>query len=597
MKNSIYQKSGMDIKYVPSELLNTIQSVRSTSPNHFGLNHPPAKTYADINVSALNALVLRTKVLNGDSDSLAVCRMAYDTLSGEWETSDEYHIGYLTQSGTIRLSVVQKATGQSFPLPGLTTSELGDRLTLVFALAIEMMAAAVQEFAEMLAEMQELYRQTKTFSESMMRKACDSVENAIFAADNASGQYALCINSRGGKIEAVSPSTLTRNGLAGDVIYGTPTHINPQGGKARKKPLKTVGQAKKYPMFQQFRENQSWTEKEQKLIPTLPDDFPLLPEVQRMATMYISTSGDRRPMRNFMWRGVTSYGKSTGVEALACVLGIPLVRVTCNSNMETQDFLSNMVPVADQPSDREDVSIPGYWDMTANPAAVYKQLTGEDKPTATEEDAFRAIVKAVARKAGARQSMFKQVESPFVTGLRSGYIVEVQELSRIKDPGVMVGLNEYDRPGARIPLVNGEFVTRHPNACVIYTDNVGYESCRPIDPSVLRRMAVIFDSYELKKKDVLDRIRYNTGFADNNLLDLMYGVWNGLAEYCRTKGIEGGSISVTELEMWAQVVMADGYGNQAVIDGFDICVVSKATSDVDEQQELRLFGQSRLNLN
>ena len=52
-------------------------------------------------------------------------------------------------------------------------------------------------------------------------------------------------------------------------------------------------------------------------------------------------------MNNFMWRGITSYGKSTGVELMAGFLNIPLLRMTCNSTMETQNFLSDIIPDTD----------------------------------------------------------------------------------------------------------------------------------------------------------------------------------------------------------------------------------------------------------
>ena len=71
---------------------------------------------------------------------------------------------------------------------------------------------------------------------------------------------------------------------------------------------------------------------------------------------------------------------------------------------------------------------------------------------------------------------YKFVESNYVKALEHGYIVEVQEISRIRDAGVLVGLNEYDRAGAMIPLVDGRFVRRHPDAMVVYTDIMGFWS-------------------------------------------------------------------------------------------------------------------------
>lgn len=149
---------------------------------------------------------------------------------------------------------------------------------------------------------------------------------------------------------------------------------------------------------------------------------------------------------------------------------------------------------------------------------------------------------------------------------------------------MLVGLNEYDRAGAMIPLVDGRFVRRHPDAMVVYTDNVGYASCRPVDPSVIRRCAFVLDSYELTKETLLARVRYNTGFPDKDLLEKMYTVWLAISKHCKENDITEGSISATELEMWAQSVQVDGMSN--VRENCRCCVVSKATSVVEEQEEI-----------
>lgn len=327
----------------------------------------------------------------------------------------------------------------------------------------------------------------------------------------------------------------------------------------------------------------SWTEDEIKLIPNFPDDYPVLPEVIKIASRYVETHEDKRPMVNFMWRGITSYGKSTGVELLAAILNMPLLRMTCHSTMETQDFLSNIIPVSQGKAFAGE--LPTFDEMACDPESAYQRLTGEENEQATSEMCLEAYSEVVASKANAGNgTLFKQVESNFVKALSKGYIVEVQEISRIKDPGVLVGLNEYDRPGAVIPLVNGRSVRRHENAMAVYTDNVGYTSCRPIDPSVLRRMSFIIDSYDMPREDALARVIYNTGFEDKDMLNMMYDVWSKTQEFCADKDFSDGTVSLTELERWAQSVKIDNYSNvyQNCVD----CVVSKATSVVSEQKEI-----------
>lgn len=109
-------------------------------------------------------------------------------------------------------------------------------------------------------------------------------------------------------------------------------------------------------------------------------------------------------------------------------------------------------------------------------------------------------------------------------------------------------------------------------------------SCRPVDPSVIRRCAFVIDSYELTKETLLARVRYNTGFPDKDLLEKMYTVWLAISKHCKENDITEGSISATELEMWAQSVQVDGMSN--VRENCRCCVVSKATSVVEEQEEI-----------
>lgn len=77
---------------------------------------------------------------------------------------------------------------------------------------------------------------------------------------------------------------------------------------------------------------------------------------------------------------------------------------------------------------------------------------------------------------------------------------------------------------------------------------------------------------------------YNTGFDDSQLLETMYDTWKGVQEHCADKDITEGSVSLSELEMWAQAVKADNYGN--VRENCIDCVVACATSVPDEQKEI-----------
>lgn len=385
-----------------------------------------------------------------------------------------------------------------------------------------------------------------------------------------------------GNIDLLKKKEVSSGAYNGTVLYGEPNILTGESGKMKSKVAKlnlTMKEAKKE--FSKYAKKKVWSEEEQKLIPQFPDDFPVPPEALKIARRFINTSGDIRPMRNFMWRGITSYGKSTGVEAMAAMLNMPLLRMTCHTNMETQQFLSDFVP--DTTNSAITTELPDFETIQNDPEGAYFELTGIEDEEATQDMCLKAYGEAVAKQSSSTPR-FKHIESNFVKALTKGYIVEVQECSRIKDSGILVGLNEYDRPGAVIPLIDGSYSVRDENAMVVYTDNVGYASCRPLDPSVIRRMAFVIDSYELPKEQVIARIKYNTKYEDDDNIEVCYNIWSDLKEFAKEHDITEGSISVTELEMLVQSIKYDGL--TCLRDNVRECIISKATSDIDEQHEL-----------
>ena len=405
----------------------------------------------------------------------------------------------------------------------------------------------------------------------------------------------LRLDLPGNSMKVLKESELQMNVLSGTVICGKPKILDKVAQDAVSGPI-SYAQAKK--MFQDWAARHHWTAEEEKYIYSFPDDYPVPSEVIKIASRYVSSRNFARPMNNFLWRGVTGYGKSTGVELLSGLLHMPLLRLTCNSTMETQDFLSKLIPNTEpEIPTAAPASLPNFNEILFSPCDAYEQMTGKWLDTVSVEECLamreKICMQQVQRKKDkenhAMQTnapLYKMVESEYVQALRNGYICEIQELSRIKDQGVTVGLNEYDRAGAYIPLVDGSTVQRHPEAMVIYTDNVGYRTCRPIDPSVLRRMAFVIDSWDQPKELVLSRIIYNTRFENKKLLNRLYSVWDEIRNYCKEKDLQDGSVTSAELECWAKAVMMDNYSEYKLRESCIECVVAKASSDQDEQRQI-----------
>lgn len=339
---------------------------------------------------------------------------------------------------------------------------------------------------------------------------------------------------------------------------------------------KTIAAAKAQAMS--YTDTLHWSPEEELLIPEMPEDMLVPVNVEKILNRFLTTVDSTHPLLNPCWRGITGIGKSTGVKILACILHTPLLMMTCSTTTETEDFLSKHVPntVTESAAGIAE-KLPCYEDLCMDPEYAFELLTGEIRESVSGEELMEAYCQAAAKEQTQAQNPFKVVESDFIRALKNGYICEVQEFSRIRDGGTLVGLNNFNEPGALIPLVDGSHCRRHPHAMVVWTDNVGYSTCRRVDPSVIRRFSYVMDSTELEKEWVLQRVRSNYPMVDEAKLENMYTVWERIGTYCHEQDIDEGECSVTELESWVQLAILDGYTE--LLDSCTETIIGKLTSD------------------
>lgn len=343
--------------------------------------------------------------------------------------------------------------------------------------------------------------------------------------------------------------------------------------KAKVRQITTVGKAKDI-----YWKEKNWTEEEKMLVPVLDDKMKIPPEVLEIADYIRETGQDITPARNFMLRGITGYGKSTIVTILGAITNTPVVRITCHPTMETNDFLTKFIPDCNNQT-MNYAEMPTFEDIANDPETAYEMLTGEKKSDITCEACLLAYAQAYAAKQS-NAPKFKLVESDYVKGLSRGWIVEIQEPSVIMNGGVLTGLNEFDHIGSVIPMPDGSYRRRHKDAVVIYTDNVTYEGCRPLNQSVIRRNFMAFDLYSMNKSDILARVKFNTKFKDTKTLKEMYDTWLDIQRYCKENAVTDGSVSIVELENWALAMRIRNDFRTTCIR----TVVSKATAYQDEQE-------------
>lgn len=540
----------------------------TTSPRGIGLNAYAAQAI----IAYVQKSTARLALVDGGNGMTYSAEMELPDGSSMVATMNRPSAG--TNTLNLRAAIVS-GTGAYIPVPAISSSSDVD-LSPVYLCLLAFMMKEYSQVHDDVGELETEYAATGAVTDGgAFRRVADSLVVAL-------NDRLFEVSVPGSNIDLLAQQSVTLGSLNGAVLCGNPKILAGDSGIIRPNGRQlTFAEAKTE--FNGFASSRTWTAEERALIPVFPEDYPVPDEALKIARFYVKTRKDRRPMNNFMWRGITSYGKSTGIELMAGFLGMPLLRMTCHSTTETQNFLSDFVP-DNGVSAAVVEELPSFMEISADPVSAYKALTGTDDDAATCEMCLKAYGDAVLARNGGNGARFKHVESNFVRALSHGYIVEVQEISRIKDSGVLVGLNEFDRPGAVIPLVDGSFTRRDPDAMVVYTDNVGYASCRAIDPSVIRRTALILDSYEMPKDRVISRVLYNTGFPDSGMLDKMYDTWMAVQTHCKEQDIMEGSVSVTELEMWAQAVEVDGMKN--LTENCRSCVVAKATSDPIEQESI-----------
>lgn len=525
--------------------------------------------------------------------NIGVVKIADGSYASEWLQSDGTSIiAHATKNGVLSAGRRDALTGKMSQLPsiGSSSTEFNDSSILLLYLLIEADINASKGITgtnsntithELLQACRDEFAANGVLPEEWVRLVCDDLYFAVSYGE-------IPVNIRNGNIGLLTDRRLASNEFStGKVICGHPdTLIGKQADStsSANSGRSTVREAKA--VAKPYTDTLSWSEEEKMMIPHFDDDVEVPPEVMTILNRFLASREWKNPLNNPCWRGITAYGKSTGVKMLACILNTPLLWMTCATTTEVEDFLSKHVPNTEE-SHNVQAQLPSFDDMANDPEYAYEQITGEYRENVTSEEVLQAYAKAfldTSHDPGNRNP-FKIVESDFVRALVKGYIVEVQEFSRIRDSGTLVGLNNYNEPGSVIPLVDGRHVKRHKNAMVVWTDNIGYQSCRKVDGSVLRRMSYIIDSSEMPRERVLRRIKQNTGCKDDAFLERMYDVWVSIAQFCKEQDItDEGTCSLAELESWVSLTMLDGVS--AIQNTCREAIISKVSSDPDTQQEI-----------
>jgi len=555
----------------------------SNSTNHdwcSGYNTSSAQMPTKLNAFCVRALLSVTDRKNAE---IGICRVTTGSYASQWERPDGTVVLAAAQANGALTAAIREQTGRHKTIPGLGNKDTNFDPSSILALFILIEADRARASGndrtitwELLENCRKEFEATGVMPEDAVNKVNDALYYGL------TYENGIPCSLKNGNISLLTTRRIDANEFASaEVFCGNPDILVPAGlSNAAATGKMDIASAKAE--FAGYTSGREWTKEEKAMIPVFPDDMPVPSEVMTIARRFVKSREFKVPINNMCWRGGTGFGKSTGAEILACILNTPFVRITCSSQTELNDFLSQFVPNPDSDSAAMAASLPTFEEIKMDPVGAYEVLTGKIEEDIDPESVMQARDEALVARSNAAH--FKLVVSPFVTALEKGWIVEPSEFGRIRDSATLVGLNNFDKPGSRIPLPTGGYVRRHHDALVLWTDNVGYNSSRPVDPSFMRRMDFVIDSYELPKERVIERIMLNTGFDDDQLLDEMYQVWEAIRKYCKDRDITEGDISIVELERWVQLVMIEG--EAAITDTCREAVVSKACSDPDTLQEI-----------
>ena len=355
-----------------------------------------------------------------------------------------------------------------------------------------------------------------SLSEWIHNKLCDPDDN----------EYSLFDEE--GNIEKITPYAIKRGKYAPDNVLGGKFEILADlaaHSHLSEKPSGNNGHS-----GEKF--GHAYSEEEKKLIPVLPDWFIMPKEAGTVAQMILKTTGSNHPMRNFMFRGPSSTGKSSLAKAVAAALHMPYVFVTCSADSESYLFFGQ--PMYD------------------------------------------------------KNGKVKYVESNFIRAVKNGYLVEVQEPYVIARQGVLTSLNGLLDDGQEAVLSTGEIVRRHPDSVVIFTTNVDYVACKRPNQSVLRRMDAIFDILQPSSDVLCSRIASVTGFRDTAVLKKMISVRSKISQYLQKEDLTDGICGVTELIGWVEAYMVTG----DIFSSAECTIISKATDNLDAQQTICAFVEA-----
>ena len=342
--------------------------------------------------------------------------------------------------------------------------------------------------------------------------------------------------------------------------------------------------------------SRNYSSKEQMLIPELASWYEIPKEAMTVCNNVVKSTSKARPMRNALLYGPAGTGKSEMSKAIAAGLHIPYTHMTCDAGMELFNLIGTILPategVADMSAEElaDRIDLPTIEEIMFDKNAAYTKIAGKPAPEGlTEMEVIQLlfnkqmdVIKGIC--AGGQEGKdFVYVPSELVKAVKNGWLCEIQEPNTIIQPGVLPGLNSM-LEGGSFTIPTGEIIQRHPDSVIIFTMNVDYEGCRPLNESVKDRFPMKLHIALPDDVTLAERASKVTGVKDKSLIDNCIKVMNETREYLLSQGCATGNIGPRMLYDWIDNIdMNDG----DALGTAEYTLITSASDDEEIQDYIR----------
>lgn len=320
------------------------------------------------------------------------------------------------------------------------------------------------------------------------------------------------------------------------------------------------------------------TEEQKRRIPKLESWY--IPPMYLMNTLKVIKCFHNSPnqFQNILFSGRAGSGKSKSAEAIAYALNLPFYAVNCNPNTDEMQLTGGFAPNINKGEIKD---LPTFEEIEFDPATAYKRITGEDNENVSSEEVFRLV----NAKKEEKSNDFIVTTTALIEAAKNGGVVELQEISLIKDSGMLGMLNslmDNENPFLTVPTT-GEVIPRHKNCVIVATTNINYAGCRPLNAAVKDRFKVHYLVENPTEEEIFARTKAKTNFKETSILKKMVKAFCEISSY-REDSQEEDSATLRSLYNWVYFYMAME-GECSVYEAAQPTLVNKLSSDIEERIE------------